>query len=376
MAGIYLHIPFCKQACHYCNFHFSTSLRFKDDMVAALIRELELRSHYLNGAALESIYFGGGTPSLLSVNELQQILNKISQLHPVSSDAEITLETNPDDLTKDYLLQLADSPVNRLSIGIQSFVEEDLRFMNRAHNTSQAYHCLELAKQSGFDNITADLIYGSPTTSDEQWEHNIQTLLQFDVPHLSCYCLTVEPGTALAHFVKKGKVQPVDELKAARQFEILIDRLEGAGFLHYEISNFARPGYLAKHNSNYWRAVPYLGIGPSAHSYNGISRQWNLANNAKYLKAIAAGNDYYETEVLSLSDQYNEYVMTSLRTTWGCDLAKVRQINSKYSNYFVENIQAFIEKEEVREERDIFRLTKAGKLMADHIAASLFWLEE
>lgn len=376
MAGIYLHIPFCKQACHYCNFHFSTSLRFKDDMVLALIRELDLQSDYLKGTTIESIYFGGGTPSLLSVDELEQILDKISKLHAVSPNTEITLETNPDDLTEVYLAQLASSPVNRLSIGIQSFAEEDLQFMNRAHNTNQAFRSLELAKQYGFDNITADLIYGSPTTTDTQWEQNIQTMLQFEIPHLSCYCLTVEPGTALAHFVRKGKVQAVDEIKAARQFQVLIDRLEDAGFFHYEISNFAWPGYLAKHNSNYWKAVPYLGIGPSAHSYNGTSRRWNLANNAKYLKAIGAGTDYFETEILTLSDQYNEYVMTGLRTMWGCDLAKVRQMNLQYLDYFLENVQPFIKKGEIVEEQGIFRLTKAGKLMADHIAASLFWVEE
>ncbi len=376
MAGIYLHIPFCKQACHYCNFHFSTSLRFKGDMIAALVKELQIQKEYLQGAQLNSIYFGGGTPSLLTAEELRQIFSKIQQCYDVAPDAEITLEANPDDLTEDYVQELKDSPINRLSIGIQSFAEEDLKFMNRAHNAGQALRCLELVRKSGFDNITADLIYGSPTTSDEQWSHNIQKLLDFDVPHLSCYCLTVEPGTALDYFVRKGKAHPVDELKAARQFEVLMDTLFEKEFLHYEISNFARPGFLAQHNSNYWKAVSYLGVGPSAHSFDGASRQWNVANNAKYLKAIASGDNFYEIETLSLSDRYNEYIMTSLRTMWGSDLVKINQLDPTFGDHFLASITPFLQQGEMTEENGIYRLTRAGKLLADHISASLFWLPE
>jgi oxygen-independent coproporphyrinogen-3 oxidase len=379
MAGLYLHIPFCKQACHYCNFHFSTSLRYRDEMVAALLRELAWRHRYLAAPTLSSVYFGGGTPSLLSPAALQQLFAGIQTYFNLSADAEITLEANPDDLTPDYLAGLRDTPVNRLSIGIQSFHEDDLRFMNRAHNAEEAHRCLERAQAAGFSQLTIDLIYGAPTTSDERWIANIDTALAFGLPHLSCYALTVEPRTALAHQVKTGQVASPDDNQAARQFEILVDRLEAAGYLHYEISNFARPDALAVHNSNYWRGAPYLGLGPAAHSYDGQSRQWNVANNARYLRRLAEVDPatppdpeeepLFEREVLSPADQYNEYVMTGLRTMWGVQLS---MLTTAQRQHFLQHIQQFVDKKWVAETKDAFVLTREGRFLADGIAAALF----
>jgi oxygen-independent coproporphyrinogen-3 oxidase len=379
MPGIYLHIPFCKQACHYCNFHFSTSLRQKGAMVEAIVHELEGQKDYLQGVPLSSIYFGGGTPSLLDAAELEQIFSKIYQLHSVQTDAEITLEANPDDLSLEKLQALRNSPVNRLSIGIQSFAEEDLRFMNRAHNAHEARTCIENALATGFDNLTLDLIYGTPTTSHEQWAKNLDTIFQYPIPHLSAYCLTVEPKTALDHFVRQGKASPVDEEHANAQFLYLMEATQAQGYEHYEISNFAKPGHYARHNSSYWLGEPYLGIGPSAHSFNGQSRQWNVANNAKYLKILNEGDSarladtgLFELETLSPATRYNEYVMTGLRTIWGCDLQKIAPV---FQPYFLENVQPFIDKGQVLVQNHQYRLSASGKFMADYIAAQLFFIE-
>ncbi|MBK7409868.1 MAG: radical SAM family heme chaperone HemW [Saprospirales bacterium] len=372
MPGLYLHIPFCKQACHYCNFHFSTSLKYKEEMVQALVRELELQRDYLQGASLDTIYFGGGTPSLLSSDELQAIFDQIYRLFPVVAEPEVTLEANPDDLTQEKVDMLRKSPVNRLSIGIQSFAEEDLRFMNRAHSAGEALSCLQRVKDAGFENSTIDLIYGSPTTSDAQWAKNLDIFFQFDIPHLSPYCLTVEPQTALGHFVKKGKVPPVDEEKASRQFEYLMDTMAVHGYEHYEISNFAKPGRHSKHNSSYWLGEPYLGIGPAAHSFNGDTRQWNVANNAQYLKALAESQAPYELEILTPANRYNEYVMTSLRTQWGCDLTLIQSLPKDFSDHFLASIQPFMAEGQVVRQGSIFTLNRAGKLIADHIAAVCF----
>lgn len=384
MPGIYLHIPFCKQACHYCNFHFSTSLRYKEKMVGAMLRELELRSEYLDNKNITSIYFGGGTPSLLSEAELEVIFDQIYGFFEVESDAEITLEANPDDLTKEKLLSLRQSPVNRLSIGIQSFAEEDLKFMNRAHNATEARACIENALHAGYENLTVDLIYGSPTTSDTQWKSNIQTVINYNIPHISCYALTVEPKTALGHFVAKGKVPDADEEQAARQFETLIQMLRANGYEHYEISNFAKPGWYARHNSSYWSGEPYLGIGPSAHSFDGKeTRRWNVANNAKYMQllhvphlgGVAHLNELFEQETLSPAQRYNEYIMTSLRTMWGAKLQKIKGFGVEFENYFLENIRRFMHLNYVIIKENAYVLTDEGKLLADFIAAELFWEE-
>lgn len=385
MPGLYLHIPFCKQACHYCNFHFSTSLKFKGELLAALHRELTLRRENWSFVPLSTIYLGGGTPSLLSYEELMRLFDEIYKLFEVDRDAEITLEANPDDLSPAYLQALRRTPVNRLSIGIQSFADEDLRLMNRAHNAAEARSCLKDALSAGFDDLTVDLIYGAPSTSDAQWQENVQTLVDLKVPHLSCYCLTVEPQTALHHFVKTGKAAPVDEDQANRQFEWLMQFVEDNGYEHYEISNFALPGRYSKHNTSYWLGEPYLGIGPAAHSFDGQRRWWNAANNAKYIKALSGlenaadlgrlSGDLYEEEKLTPVQQYNEYVMTGLRTKWGCNLPKIETMGAGFADYFVQGIQPFLEQGFVLQTpSQTYLLTRQGKFLADHIASELFFV--
>ena len=374
MPGIYLPIPFCKQACHYCNFHFSTSLKHKGAMVLAILKELELQRDYLGGTEISSIYFGGGTPSLLEVSELEQIFSKITALHRIAPNAEITLEANPDDLTVEKLSALRrHTPVNRLSIGIQSFSDEDLRWMNRTHSAAHAHACLRDAVAAGFDDLTIDLIYGAPTTSDAQWAENLQLAFSYGIPHLSCYCLTVEEGTALGAFVRKGQQPPVDEEKAARQFEHLMEVAAERGYEHYEISNFALPGRHARHNSNYWRGEHYLGVGPSAHSFDGQSRQWNLANNALYIKALEENKVPFEIENLTPAQRYNEYVMTSLRTMWGTELGKIREMGEPFAAYFQQEVRVFLNNGTIENVGEIYRLSRAGKLLADGIAAELFY---
>lgn len=373
MAGIYLHIPFCKQACHYCNFHFSTSLRHRDEMTEAILGELVLRGNYLEDAPLATVYFGGGTPSLLPVADLERILRAIDKCYGLLSDAEITLEANPDDITKEWLSDLKSyTPINRLSIGIQSFQEQDLTWMNRAHTARHARQCLELSLAAGFDNLTIDLIYGAPTTTDAFWEENLRVAGEYGIPHLSCYCLTVEEGTALHHFVKKGKAAPVEEERAAYQFEYLMDWAEKRGYEHYEISNFALPDKYARHNSNYWKGEPYLGIGPSAHSFNGHSRQWNIANNALYIKGMVEGNPVFEREELSPVQQFNEYVMTMLRTQWGCSKVRLTELHPDGATQFFALASGYQASNWMEEQNDSFRLTKAGRLLADRIAMELF----
>ncbi|NSL89138.1 radical SAM family heme chaperone HemW [Chitinophaga sp. Mgbs1] len=373
MAGIYLHIPFCKQACYYCNFHFSTSLRQKDELVAALLKEIVLQKDYLSGETVQTIYFGGGTPSLLTVAELQQLLDALRSTFPVAADAEITLEANPDDLDSGRLESLRDAGINRLSIGIQSFHEADLRWMNRAHNSEQALRCITDAQKVGFRNITIDLIYGGPTLTDEGWQENVAQTIALGIPHISCYALTVEPGTALDHFISKKKMEPTDPDKAARHFELLMQWLEAAGFEHYEISNFGKPGWHSRHNSSYWQGQQYLGLGPSAHSFNGHSRQWNIANNAQYIRSLAAGKVPSELETLTTAMQFNEYIMTSLRTASGCNLEWVAEkFSAPQSSQLLASSQPFISKGWMEQKGETLRLTKAGRLFADGIAADLF----
>src|SRR5690606_17662764 len=321
MAGIYLHIPFCKQACHYCDFHISTSLKYKDEMLSALHNELFLRKDYLQQQTIESIYFGGGTPSILSAKELNQLIETIYKHFEVADSVEITLEANPDDLTKEKVRELSNSPINRFSVGVQSFYEEDLRWMNRAHNAQEAESSIKRAQDSGFTNITCDLIYGYPLLSNAKWINNINKIIEFEVPHLSAYSMTVEPQTALGAFIRKGAQQPMNEGQSADQFILLMQKMPENGYEQYEISNFARKQQYSKHNTSYWKGIPYIGIGPSAHSFNGRERQWNIANNMKYLQALADKQIPAEKEILKESDKFNEYIMTSLRTKWGVDYA-------------------------------------------------------
>jgi len=373
MAGIYIHIPFCKKACHYCDFHFSTSPMYKDQMLKALRTEIILRKNYLNTEKIETIYFGGGTPSLLSANEVQILIGQITDQFEVSSSAEVTIEANPDDLNPQYVRELRNTLINRFSIGIQSFHEDDLKWMNRAHTASEAQSSIKRIQDAGFENISADLIYGYPLLGNAKWEFNIQQLLDYQVPHISSYSITVEPKTALASFINKGKQANMDEGQSASQFLILIDRLAESGFEHYEISNFAKPGMYSRHNSNYWDSVSYLGIGPSAHSFNGESRQWNISNNSKYINEIELKKIPAETEILSTENRINEYIMTSLRTSKGMNLQLLSEkFGSDYSNEIYNGLESFLGKDWININGQLVTLTRDGKLFADHIASELF----
>lgn len=373
MAGVYIHIPFCKKACHYCDFHFSTSMKYREEMVRAIGEELLLRKDYLPEKRVETIYFGGGTPSLLSAGEINRLIGSVESHFEIAGDCEITLEANPDDLNREKVAGLRQTPVNRLSIGVQSFHEEDLCWMNRAHTAGEAQDCIKRVQDAGLENLTIDLIYGYPLLTEQKWLGNIRQAVQLEVPHLSCYALTVEPETALAVRIRKGSETHPDEDQAARQFEILTDRLEEQGFLHYEISSFCKQGRYSRHNTAYWEQKPYLGLGPSAHSYNGGSRQWNIANNHKYLEGIAGSSPAYEIEELSAADRFNEYVMTRLRTMWGIDRGFVRErFGPEWLDSLDDHMTAFQDKGWTGLEGDRYVLTRQGKLMADRIASGLF----
>lgn len=380
MAGIYLHIPFCRQACHYCNFHFSTSLKRKNDFVAALLKEMEGRRDYIGSATVETVYFGGGTPSLLSEEELQQILGRVRELFTLAPDAEITLEANPDDITVAGKLKAWKAAgINRLSVGIQSFFEADLQWMNRAHDAGQAANSIRMAQEEGFDNISVDLIYGGPTLPDGHWEKNVAQAVTSGISHLSCYALTVEPRTALDKMIHQKKKEAVNPDDQARQFLLLMSWLAAAGYEHYEISNFSLPGHRSRHNSSYWQGKPYLGLGPSAHSYNGASRQWNVANNAQYIDGIFAGKLLFEKEELTLVQQLNEYIMISLRTMEGCDLQRVSdQFGEEKARELQEQAAPYISSGKIKLYEEPAKnprlvLTQDGKLLADGIAADLFF---
>jgi oxygen-independent coproporphyrinogen III oxidase len=374
MAGIYIHIPFCRQACHYCDFHFSTSMKKKEEMVAALVKEIAIRKDEFAGQMVETIYFGGGTPSVLTNDEIQQLIDAVYHNFDVAHDPEITLEANPDDLTGPRIAGLAKSPVNRLSIGIQSFFEDDLQMMNRAHNAAEAGECLADAVKY-FDNISVDLIYGIPGMTNERWLYNVDKALSFGVPHISSYALTVEPKTALDKFIKTGAIAAPSDESAQEHFLLLIDRLETNGFVHYELSNFGKEGYFSKNNTAYWLGKKYLGVGPSAHSYNGISRSWNVANNALYLKAIEAGELPAEAEKLTPADRYNEYVMTGLRTIWGVSLERVeKEIGKLYAEYLHQNAEKLLTRGLLDYKNGIYTTTREGKFLADGIASDLFFI--
>ncbi len=371
MSGIYIHIPFCKQACHYCDFHFSTSLKKKTELVAAICKELILRKDEIK-EEIRTIYFGGGTPSLLTLEELEQILDVIKSNFSISEDPEITLEANPDDLTKDVILQLSKSPINRVSIGVQSFFEEDLKLMNRAHNASEAMSSIKEALHY-FDNISIDLIYGIPGMSKERWQENLNIALSLKVPHLSCYALTVEPKTALAAFIKKGIVPPVEDDVAEEHYKLLLTASEAAGYENYEFSNFSVQGYHSQNNTAYWQGKSYLGIGPSAHSYDGDTRSWNINNNTKYIKGIEAGLLPVEREILSKKDKFNEYIMTGLRTKWGVSLKKVSNDYGKlFHEYLLEQAKEPLSNKLLLLEDNVLKVSKKGKFLCDGIASSLF----
>lgn len=378
MPGIYIHIPFCRQACHYCNFHFSVSRKHQAAFLLALQREIALQKDFFKPGKgektlLNTLYLGGGTPSLLSAEELNLIFSQVQQYFRLAPDAEITLEANPDDLDPDKLNALKQLGINRLSIGIQSFREEDLRYMNRSHNAGQAMKVLEDAHKAGFRNITADLIYGTPGMDDAQWRENIMQLVNMGIPHISAYSLTVEKKTALDVFIRKGQAAPVDEDQSARQFEILCEVTAANGFQHYEISNFGKPGYFSQHNLSYWSGEPYMGLGPSAHSFIPGMRQWNIANTCAYIDSMKENKIPMERETLTLSQQYNEYVMTALRTMWGIEK---EQIVSRFGEAYLQHLQKE-SREKIHDGRmegtkTHFVITPKARFFADGIAADLF----
>lgn len=369
-----MHIPFCKQACHYCDFHFSTSLKHKSAVLDAMHLELEQRARAFEGHKVSTIYFGGGTPSLLTPAEISGLIQQIQGIYKVDPGAEITLEANPDDLQATRVRALAASPVNRLSIGIQSFREADLKWMNRAHSRDEALKCLA-AVQQDFENYSIDLIYGIPGSSPAHWKETLDQALAFEPPHISAYALTVEPGTALKHFIDTGASPDTDDRRAEADFKVLMERLESAGYEHYEISNFGKPGFFSKNNSAYWKGSPYLGIGPAAHSYDGKRRRWNVSHNLKYARALQAGQAYYEEETLSVRDRYNEMVMTGLRTMWGVSLEAVRrEFGKTYEAYLLKQAAPYLERHLLFRDGEQLYTSRSGKFLADGIASDLFML--
>ncbi len=376
MAGIYIHIPFCKQACHYCDFHFSTSLKNKQSFIAALIKEIALQQNYLqHSEIINTIYFGGGTPSLFSKYELAIILEQIYKHFSINNEAEITLEANPDDLTMEKLHELKSISINRLSVGIQSFFDEDLKWMNRAHTAEQASRVVKNAQDKGFDNITIDLIYGTPTLSNQNWEENLQTAFDLKINHISAYCLTIEPKTVLGHKLKNKIIEHIDEQKSAAQFEKMLLEMKKNNFVQYEISNFCRGNNYSKHNSNYWLQQSYLGLGPSAHSFNGSSRRWNIANNSLYIKALENNAINYTEEVLTKEQQYNEYMLTCLRTMWGADLTYIEEKFGKHIlDYCLKEAQPHFLNNNILQQNGKLFLSEKGKLLADKITSDFFLL--
>lgn len=371
MSGLYLHIPFCRQACTYCDFHFSTNLEKKAALVAAMCQEIKMRKEELQDKKLRSIYFGGGTPSVLALEELWKILDTIHSTFQAEKNAEVTFELNPEDAEAGYLAEIRKMGINRLSVGLQSFDDKELMWMNRIHSAQQSVQCIIDAQKAGFENISIDLIYGSRFQSEKSWKDTLKKVFDLGVPHISSYNLTIEGRTKLNNLLQKREEPEVDPDLSSRQFDMLMEETEGNGYEHYEISNFAKPGFMAVHNSNYWRGIPYMGVGPAAHSFNGLNRSFNIKSNAGYIQAIEGGKKFSEEEILSDMDRYNEYVLTRLRTSWGCDLDEIaEQFGHKYKEYFLKNLHMH-EQYIIREKSKII-LNQKGKHFADGIASDLF----
>lgn len=374
MSGIYIHIPFCRQACHYCDFHFSTSRKHQQRMVNAICREMEMRKNHIT-PEISTIYFGGGTPSLLNAQQLDQILSTTEELFKITPRAEITLEANPDDLSREKLAVFKQAGINRLSIGVQSFFDRDLKWMNRAHNADEARDCLNMA-QAYFSNISLDLIYGVPGMSDERWQDNLNRATALGIPHLSCYALTVEPQTPLAKKIAQGKTEPVDDQLARNHYNIMIETMKKAGFDNYEFSSFSKKGYFSQNNLGYWFGKPYLGIGPGAHSFISNQRSWNIAHNIKYMKALENDSRDFKTEELSTTDRFNEYIMTRLRTQWGISLEEIKTgFGQKYTDHVSKESAGFLQKDLLNQTQDQLIITPKGKFLTDGIAAELFWVD-
>ena len=371
MAGIYIHIPFCKQSCHYCNFHFSTSTKNKDEVLDAIENEIKQKGQATD-EAISTIYFGGGTPSILDVNEINSIIKRIYKEFNVESEAEITIEANPDDLNKEKIINLSLTEINRLSIGVQSFIDKELKIMNRAHDSKKALNSIEISKKY-FNNISIDLMYGVPESTLESWTYNLDTVSQFDINHISSYALTLEPKTALESFVRKLVVDMPKEDLVYDQYNLINKKLEPLGFINYEVCSFAKENFFSKNNSAYWLRKKYIGIGPSAHSFDGKSRSWNISNNKKYIDQIKKGKSFYKKEKLSKVDQYNEYVMTGFRTIWGVSANFIENnFNSKFKNYFTDRIQKHIDQKNIIVKDDIYTTTNEGRFLADGISSDLF----
>ena len=371
MAGIYIHIPFCKQSCYYCNFHFSTSTKNKDEVLDAIEKEIKQKGQTTN-EAISTIYFGGGTPSILDVSEINSIIKRIYKEFNVESEVEITIEANPDDLNKEKIINLSLTEINRLSIGVQSFIDKELRIMNRAHDSKKALNSIEISKKY-FNNISIDLMYGVPESTLDSWTYNLDTVSQFDINHISSYALTLEPKTALESFIRKLIVEMPEEELVYDQYNLINKKLEPMGFINYEVCSFAKENFFSKNNSAYWLRKKYIGIGPSAHSFDGKSRSWNISNNKKYIDQIKKGKSFYKKEKLSKVDQYNEYVMTGFRTIWGVSANFIENnFNSKFKNYFTDRIQKHIDQKNIIVKDDIYTTTNEGRFLADGISSDLF----
>lgn len=375
MAGIYIHIPFCRKACHYCNFHFSTSLQKAPEVLKSIEKEMEIRSEELK-EEINTIYFGGGTPSLIESEAIASMLNQAKKYFKIAPDAEITLEANPDDINIQKAKSWKSIGINRFSLGIQSFADENLQWMNRAHNAVQSFAAIDTIRNAGFENFSIDLIYGTPGQTKEGWIKDVETALKLNIPHLSCYALTVEEKTALHTLIQKGEKQEVNQDEQAERFNVLMELTAEAEYHHYEISNLALPGFESKHNSSYWEGISYIGFGPSAHSYDGKKRKWNIANNIKYVEAIAKQILPLEEETLSQNDKLNEYTMTSIRRSKGIEKNRLIQLGGESRLPEIQKmIQPYLESNKVVEDEKGWRLTNEGKFHADGIAAALFILD-
>ena len=371
MLGIYIHIPFCKKSCHYCNFHFSTSLKNKEDMIKAINKEIYQKA-ILNNDKVSTIYFGGGTPSILDVEEINLIIENIYKNFNVRKNIEITIEANPDDLSKRKLNDLSKTKINRISIGVQSFIDKELKIMNRVHDSKKAIKSIEMAKKY-FNNISVDLLYGVPDSSIKSWNYNLDTITSFNINHISAYALTVEPKTALESFINKSILSMPDEDLVYSQYKLINEKLSSKNFINYEVCSFAKKDFFSKNNSAYWLRKKYIGIGPSAHSFDGESRSWNISNNKKYIDQIRDGNNYYKKENLTKVDQYNEYIMTGLRTIWGVSVKHIESnFDVRFKNYFLKKIKSHIAKKNVYKEDDLYLTTQSGRFLADGIASDLF----
>jgi oxygen-independent coproporphyrinogen-3 oxidase len=377
MAGIYIHIPFCKQKCHYCNFYSLASNRYFDEVIDAITDEVNLRKSLVSNEIIESVYFGGGTPSLMKAHHLQKIMDAVFTHFSVADHAEITLEANPDDVSQEQLQSFKKNGVNRLSMGVQTFNDVELQYLNRTHDVEKALKSIEMSRREGFENLTIDLIYGLPNSTPASWNKNLHIIKTLGIPHISCYALTVEPNTAFEYFIRKGKLKPPAEELFLDQFEALVDFANNNGYEHYEISNFCKDKRYAQHNTAYWFGKPYLGLGPSAHSYDGISRTWNIAHLKKYIEGIKSENPVFEQEVLTENQRFNEFIMTHLRTQWGVRFSELRSGFSKsQANYFFSKLKKYKDSDLIKISEEKVSLTRKGIFISDSIIADFFVGEE